>query len=58
MAEWKRKNARLLMIGQHSQNMTCQMFVDFTVARHGLGDFRGGILIPVMFASVPDKHAT
>ena len=33
------------------------MFLDFAVAGHGLRDFRGRILIPVVFAAVTDENA-
>jgi hypothetical protein len=40
------------------QNVPGEMFLDFAVARHGLGDFCGGILIPIMFSAVTNEDAT
>lgn len=33
------------------------MFFDLAVARHGLRDFGGWILIPIMLAAVTDENA-
>lgn len=36
----------------------CELFVDFAVAGNGLGNARGGIVVPVMLSAVADQDTT
>ena len=38
--------------------MPRQVLLDFLVTRDGLGNFGDRILIPIVFASVPDEHSS
>ena len=45
--------ARLAAI-QLREDVPGEVFVDFAMAWHGLGEPRGGIAVPVVLAAVPD----
>ena len=51
--------ARIVLgIAQQLQDTFCEMFVDLGVARNGLGNLRGGIVILVVLSTMTDKHTT
>jgi hypothetical protein len=45
-------------LGKHFQDVPGKVFFDLTMTRHGLRDFGGRILIPIVFAAVADESAT
>jgi hypothetical protein len=47
-----------LRITQHLQDAFCEVFVNFGVARDGLGNLCGRIVIPVVLPTVTNELAT
>ena len=43
-------------VAQHSQNTFCEMFLDLGVARDGLGNLRGRVVIPIVLSTVTNEH--
>lgn len=55
----KRKGVRKESgIAQQLQDVLGEVFFDFGVARDGLGNLRGGVVIPIVLSAVTNKHAT
>ena len=43
-------------IAQHLQDALGEVFFDFGVARDGLGNLCGGVVIPIVFSAVTNEH--
>lgn len=41
---------------QHPQHVFCQMLIDLSITGNGLGNFRGGVLVPIGLSAVADEH--
>ena len=54
---WRGGPAQLAAI-QLRESVPGEAVPDLTVARHGLGESRPGIALPVMLGAVPNQHAT
>ena len=45
-----------LRIGQHLQDASRKMFVDFGVSRERLGHFRDGVVIPIVLSALANEQ--
>jgi hypothetical protein len=52
------KSRKIITVAQLFYDSPRQMFIDFAVAWNGLAHFRTRVLIPIMFAAMPNENAT
>lgn len=54
----RRVNGRISGIAHDLENTLCKMLINLRVAGNRLGNFGGGIVIPIVIPTMANKHAT